>query len=267
MAVVTQFSAAAATALMWSVALAAVVAVKLTGGSISALGWPFGALKYHAIAFALPIGYGLLAYGAASAMGLVRFPAPETVQPLLQAAHLGRLAPPLAMLALLYLLLTGGFLQAMTNALGEEIGWRGFLVPRLVAAHGFVVATLITGIIWSFWHVPLILFSSYNGGGDFRFELLSFFVAVVSMSAFLTWLRLSARSLWPCATFHASHNLFIQNLFDRFSVRGTGEITMVGEFGIVFAATVLLVSLPFWIGGAKNGRIGWRVHEETSNSA
>lgn len=177
--------------------------------------------------------------------------APERINAFAHMGPFGSLPMPSNLIALLGVLLTLGLLQNMSTALGEEIGWRGFLVPRLTARSGFVVATLFTGAIWAAWHVPMIIASGYNGGGDVRFELLSFGIGVVSMSAALSWLRLRSGSLWPCVTMHASHNLFIQNVFDPLSARGANAITMVGEFGIVFAAAVLVVSLPFWFLGAR----------------
>jgi membrane protease YdiL (CAAX protease family) len=41
--------------------------------------------------------------------------------------------------------------------LGEELGWRGYALPRLLARFGPVVATLIIGVMWTFWHVPMML--------------------------------------------------------------------------------------------------------------
>lgn len=236
---------------MWSVAAAAMLALKLTGRSLFELGWGWGPTKYHVIAFFLPIAYGALAYFAAGALGLATFLTPERINAFAHAGPFGALPLQQSIAAMFGLLLTVGVLQNMSTALGEEIGWRGFLVPRLTATMGFVIATLITGVIWGAWHVPMIIASGYNGGGDIRFELLSFGVGVVAMSGALSWLRLKSGSFWPCVTMHASHNLFIQNLFDPLSGRGTSSITMVGEFGVVFAAAVLLVSIPFWILGAR----------------
>jgi membrane protease YdiL (CAAX protease family) len=95
--------------------------------------------------------------------------------------------------------------------------------------------------------------SGYNGGGDVRFEILSFAIGVVAISGPMTWLRLRSGSLWPCAVLHASHNLFVQGVFDRLTTRGDGAITVVGEFGVVFAGSLLLVSLPFWTMGMRRG--------------
>lgn len=232
--------------LMWSVGLAAMAALKFSGHTLDALGWQWGPAKYHVIAVALPLGYCVVGYGAAGLSGLVLFPSGEKMQAMVQALHFDFLSWPLSMIAALALIATAGLLQTMTSALGEEIGWRGFLAPRLIRKLGFAGGSLLTGLIWAMWHVPLILVGGYNGGGDPRLEIPSFIVMVVSMSAALSWLRLKAQSLWPCVTMHAVHNLLVQGIFDRLVTRQSGGITLVGEFGILFAATALLFSLPFW---------------------
>jgi membrane protease YdiL (CAAX protease family) len=251
LAIAAEFSGPPVLLMMWSVGCAAIIALRISGRPLAELGWSWGPLKYRLIAFALPIGYSLLAYGAAGLSGLASFPEAGRPDAMVGALHLAFIPGPFAFVTALALLATAGFLQSMTSALGEEIGWRGFLAPRLTALTGFVAGTLITGAIWGAWHMPLILFSHYNGGGDVRFEVASFVVGVIAMSGPMSWLRLRSGSLWPCATFHAAHNLFVQNVFDPLSARGENQITMIGEFGVIFAAAVLLVSLPFWVMGAR----------------
>lgn len=211
------FSGSLVTASMWSVGLSAMLALKLTGHSLAELGWGWGPAKYHVIALLLPIVYGTLGYSAAAFTGQAQFLQPDHVTAFAHAGPFARLADPLALIGMLCFLVTVGMLQSMSTSLGEEIGWRGLLAPRLIAARGFVIGTLITGVIWGAWHVPIIVGSGYNGGGDIRFELVSFAISVVSISAVMSWLRLQSASLWPCVTLHAAHNLFIQNVFDPLS--------------------------------------------------
>jgi membrane protease YdiL (CAAX protease family) len=239
------------TALMWSVALAAILTLKITGQPLASLGWSWGPAKHHLIALFLPIGYGSVAYGLAGTFGLAKFPTAEGARSIVLSESFQSLSAPWGLLAALSLIATAGIVRAMANALGEEIGWRGFLVPRLTAAVSFVPATLLTGAIWAIWHLPIIVFSAYNGGGDTAFEMISFAVSVVAMSGIFAWLRLDSRSLWPAASLHASHNVFIQLVFDPLSARAGHHITMVSEFGVVTAATCVLFSLPFWILGAR----------------
>src|SRR5437868_5392923 len=137
------------TALMWSVALAAILTLKITGQPLASLGWSWGPAKHHLIALVLPIGYGGVAYGVASAFGLARFPTAEGARAIVLSESFQFLSAPWGLLAALSLIATAGLVGAMDNVLGEEIGWRGFLTPRLTAVAGFVPATLLTGAIWA----------------------------------------------------------------------------------------------------------------------
>jgi len=252
LAIATGFAMLVIAGLMWSVALAAFVTLRLCGLPLSELGWKWGGARYHLIAVALPLAYGIAGYGVAGALGLADFPAPGRFAAIVHSQHLDFLGTSLGFAVVMVLSLTVGLAQSMSRALGEEIGWRGFLTPRLNALIGFTGTSLVVGGIWAVWHMPLIAFSAYNGGGDLSFELASFFVMVVSMTGAMTWLRLKSGSLWPCVTFHAAHNLLIQSVFDNLAQRGASHITMVGEFGVVLAATVFAFSLPFWIMGRRD---------------
>jgi membrane protease YdiL (CAAX protease family) len=242
------------TALMWSVGIAAMLTLKLTGQSLSSLGWSWGPARYHWIALLLPLVYAGIAYGGAATAGLIEFAPPASQAAITESIGLQSLSPTLGFIAAVLTIGTIGMVQSLSTGLGEEIGWRGFLTPRLTAISGFIVATLITGLIWSSWHVPMLVLSDYNGGGDQRFEIASFMIMVIAISGAFAWLRLKSGSLWPAATLHASHNLFIQGIFDPLTTRGANEITMVSEFGVVLAATAVVVCIPFWVMGARISR-------------
>jgi membrane protease YdiL (CAAX protease family) len=82
---------------------------------------------------------------------------------------------------------------------GEEFGWRGYLLPRLMPV-GQNWAILLSGVIWACWHLPLNLLYGVNGGlQGFPFWL----VWTIGLGTVLGWLRLRARSVWPAAIMHA----------------------------------------------------------------
>nr|WP_281500564.1 CPBP family intramembrane glutamic endopeptidase [Kordiimonas marina] len=140
------------------------------------------------------------------------------------------------------------------TALGEEIGWRGFLAPRTNTAFGFAAGTLFTGVVWGLWHMPLVILGGYHAGGALAYEIGSFMLLVVSISGILAWLRTASGSLWPAATLHAAHNLIIQKIFDPLTTEGTSHVTMVGEFGVLLAMIAALASVPFWVLGYRSWR-------------
>ncbi|MBB5910484.1 CPBP family intramembrane glutamic endopeptidase [Actinoalloteichus hymeniacidonis] len=70
------------------------------------------------------------------------------------------------------------------RGLGEEFGWRGFVLPRLQQRHGPVVASGLTGVLWFGWHVPLIV----TGNDLWLPILLAFFLGILGDSVIYTWL-------------------------------------------------------------------------------
>lgn len=96
-----------------------------------------------------------------------------------------------------YLLLldTTQLTTSVSHALGEEIGWRGFLAPHLAGRLGFTLGAMLTGIVWTAWHVPILLFADYNSGTPWWFSLPCFTVMVAALSIMLTWLRRRSNSV------------------------------------------------------------------------
>lgn len=90
-------------------------------------------------------------------------------------------------------------------ALGEELGWRGYLVKALLPL-GQPGAFLITGVLWGLWHAP-ILPRSYNYPTVpvvVSFLMMGCFCALVGV--LLSWLRLASDSVWPVAIAHGFLN-------------------------------------------------------------
>src|SRR5258708_16682462 len=121
----------------------------------------------------------------------------------------------------LYLLLTGTFrmITRVSSDLGEEIGWRGFLVPEFFKNIGYTRTSLLGGAVCALWHYPLLISSNYNSGSGepLWFALICFTIMVIGDSFINTWLRLKSGSLWVAAIAHPSHNLYIQSICTPFT--------------------------------------------------
>jgi membrane protease YdiL (CAAX protease family) len=139
-----------------------------------------------------------------------------------------------------------GSLQSLLSATGEELGWRGFLVPTLARTMSFGRTALVSGAIWAAWHVPLIVFADYNAGTATWYAVLCFVAMVVSLSVPLAWLRLRSGSVWPAAILHATHNLFVQGFFDRVTVDTGPTRWLTSEFGAALAVAVGATAWVFW---------------------
>lgn len=94
-------------------------------------------------------------------------------------------------------------------AFGEEWGWRGYLMPKLIELIGKPAAIIIGGIIWGLWHAPLTI-SGHNFGTDYVFYpwlgILIMCVMCILMNAFLTLLTEKTKSVYPASFCHMINN-------------------------------------------------------------
>jgi len=232
---------------MWCPALAALATCALCRIDLATLGWSWRPSRYEAFGYLLPLLYAIPVYAACwiAVKGSFALAAFET-----NAASLFGLGnhPRLATFGLeIPLLATLGVIGSLANALGEEIGWRGFLLPRLTGQFGFTFGCLISGCVWAVWHYPGLLWADYNAGTNPVYALTCFTLMVVSMAFIMGWLRLKSGSLWPCAMLHASHNLFIQAILDRLTAPVGRALYVTTEFGAGLVLTVGVTGLYFWL--------------------
>jgi membrane protease YdiL (CAAX protease family) len=91
-------------------------------------------------------------------------------------------------------------------AFGEEFGWRGYLLPRLVSRCGTVKAVVIVGAIWGLWHAPLILLDGLNFPSHRWPGVFMMIVFCCVMSVPFSALRLRSGSMWPSTLAHGALN-------------------------------------------------------------
>jgi membrane protease YdiL (CAAX protease family) len=214
-------------ALMWCPGVSALATRLAFQRNMRGEGWRGFATRWSALAYVLPLGYATAAYGLVWLTGL-------------GGVDLGRFRPGVAMF------LVVGSLQSLLSATGEELGWRGFLVPTLARTSSFGRTALGSGAIWAAWHVPLIAFADYNAGTPTWYAVPCFAVMVVSLAVPLAWLRLRSGSVWPAAILHASHNLFVQGFFDRVTTDAGPTRWLTTEFGAALAVTIGVTAWLFW---------------------
>ncbi|TXR52832.1 CPBP family intramembrane glutamic endopeptidase [Quadrisphaera setariae] len=107
-----------------------------------------------------------------------------------------------AAVVLVSLLVTGTLL-----ALCEEVGWRGYLQPRLVTWLGRGRSFAVVGVVWVAWHLPYVLLTPwYHAAGDRWVVLPLFSASVLAFSALFGVLRERSGSTWPAVVGHVAHN-------------------------------------------------------------
>jgi membrane protease YdiL (CAAX protease family) len=91
-------------------------------------------------------------------------------------------------------------------AFGEEFGWRGYLLPRLIGLLGPWPGLLAQGAIWGLWHAPIIGLAGYNYPQHPYLGMPFFVVFCTLFGIVIGWLRLASGSVWPPTIAHASLN-------------------------------------------------------------
>jgi membrane protease YdiL (CAAX protease family) len=139
-------------------------------------------------------------------------------------------------------------LPTLPVMLGEELGWRGYLLPKLMPLGGRK-AVLLIGVIHGAWHWPFFPMG-YNYGFD-RIGLplvaaaLLYLVVVILFSTFFAWLTLRSGSVWPAAVAHGT----INNMADLMvSYMRTAPNTLVGPapLGIIGMLGFALLAAPIY---------------------
>lgn len=175
----------------WAPTLAAVI-LSLRGG----LGPLFTSLvrPFH-------VGWLLVAALLLPAAGLV----------LSQLPRLGfvwPVAPHAILVKLPLVLFTTAQIVSNTGPLGEELGWRGYALPRLLMRRSPLVSALLIGVAWSIWHVPAFVMGAMGQGWQgFGWWVLD----TLALSMVMTWLYL-----------RAGRNVLVAGMIPHFVINGMG---------------------------------------------
>jgi len=96
-------------------------------------------------------------------------------------------------------------LSILVSGLGEELGWRGYALPRLQASHGPLRASVIVGVLWAVWHLPVFLWTATSNGFWLLAEYILYALILVAYSVLFTWVYDAAQGgLWPVVLLHAA---------------------------------------------------------------
>ena len=117
------------------------------------------------------------------------------------------------------------------TALGEELGWRGYLQPRLDAAD-VRFSVVVVWLVQLAYHLPLMVGADYLGGRNLLATAALFAAGDLSMTFLAACLAYRAQSLWPAVFFHSFHNTISQWLFPKF-FGGGDESLLLGETGVL----------------------------------
>jgi membrane protease YdiL (CAAX protease family) len=196
------------------------------------VGFCIGKGRYYIYAITVPLLLALLMGLVSAALNIRQFS-------LIMPENLGQLIPVL--LSVLGLGVIGAF--------GEELGWRGFLLPKMVSG-GFNNPYLATGLIWASWHLPLIAFGGFYQTRNALLMTLIYGIGIIAMSFFISELRMRSGSIWIATIVHAAHNFFFQFAIPVLILTAPGSRTelwdtVAGDTGLSVAALYALAYVVF----------------------
>ena len=232
--------------------LAAFISAFWCRRNLRGFGWGWGKWRYQALAWILPLIIASITFSLVWIFGFGKLqPGPFIVESQTAISEMFgiKLSSSVATIAaVLALNSTIGLLIAF-GAVGEELGWRGFLTPELMKQMSFTKASLIGGTIWTLYHVPLLVWILAP-----RLEasalplILSSLIAGIALTFILNWLRLRSGSVWTAVIFHAALNLHNQGFFENITA-STSDLTryVSGQHGAMFAAVTAVAALVFWV--------------------
>lgn len=151
------------------------------------------------------------------------------------------------------------FMLIILAGLGEEFGWRGFLLPRLQIRHNALISSFMVGLLHSLWHLPMFLVDETVQGQWAREVGLfpAFFGYTLFVTAWaiqLTWVFNNTRgSVLLVAVVHGAGNAWIGGYFDLH-----GQAGMVGVVCLTILMTALSLAIVVFAGPAQLSRVNER---------
>jgi uncharacterized protein len=253
---------ASAFVVMWTPALAALAAGVLTRRSLGAIGWRPWPVKWLAAGWIIPSLYAFPAYGFVWLSGLGSVPSPTFLERARFTLGMPSEANWLVIVSAFGYIALVNLLPNMILTLGEELGWRGFLLPELTTWVGFRRASLYSGAIWAAWHLPGMVTGAYGAAGTPKaFQLVCFTILVMATAVVQAWLRMRSGSVWPSTIMHATHNGIIQAFFNRITADTGPTAWFIGEFGVALVPFTVAVAWYCWrhpptLNALRPGRVG-----------
>lgn len=143
--------------------------------------------------------------------------------------------------------------------LGEELGWRGFLLPELQQRFSNLKSAIIIGLIWFIWHIPLwwAPFGTLVSGEPISFiPVLTYLTMIICLSIIITWLVINSKgSVLIAILFHLSINAGIILLFFPELTVDFKKVHLLSSIGMVLFTWILIVKNKLKISANKSSKM------------
>lgn len=235
--------------MMWIPAISSFVTMAVFRVPLSSLGWRPGRLRYLVQSYSLPIAVAVVAYGLVWMAGFADVYVDEVID--YKWARMLGLELPVHPAVGIGSKILWGFLLISFFVLGEEIGWSGFLVPRLLEVASVPATSLIVGLYWSVWHLPALVGGIYGSSTSLWYAVPGISIVFIAVSLMRTILVAKSGSLWTGTLLHLSHNIILMGIFFDLTVKTDTAGILVSESGLVTGLIYMAVAIAFWRWNAK----------------
>ena len=194
---------------------------------LSLLGLDRAGLKGWPLAIGGPIAIHLVGLAILSLAGLAVFVAPQ------MSGSVG----------FAIFKISTGLVIGTLFALGEEIGWRGYMLPRLFS-FGVVPAMMIVGFLHGVWHLPLMLTTDYyHNTGNPLLVVPLFLVTLTLAGVFFGFIRIWTGSVWAVAIAHTAANTAWEITTEMTQTKSVLALEYIGgESGLIMIGGLLVFS-------------------------
>ena len=138
----------------------------------------------------------------------------------------------------------------MFPALGEEVGWRGYMMPRLKERFGLLNGRLLGGVVWGVWHWPLMLLVGYEYGTNYLgaplLGLVVWCVVCFALNTLLDWLYEKTGCIWVPAIAHGAFNA-IAALPQVLVTPADAYYNVLGPMPIGLIAALPMLAAAVWL--------------------
>ena len=158
--------------------------------------------------------------------------------------------------SLSYLLQTGLFAITlappinMLFAVGEEAGWRGYMMPQLKERFGLLNGRLLGGVIWGVWHWPIMLLTGYEYGTNYLgapvLGLVVWCVVCFALNTLLDWLYEKTGCIWVSAIAHGAFNA-VAALFTVLTYPADAYYNVLGPTPIGLIGMLPMLAAAVWL--------------------
>lgn len=240
--------------MMYTPGVSAIITSLIYRDKIRNFGWRPGKARILLYSYLLPIIVSLVGYGLVWLTGYSDFTT-EEVKNYRWAGMLGFDLPAPFIIGL-FSKMTLASLMTIIFVFGEEVGWSGFLTPKLRKIFSIPVTSLIVGVFWAVWHFPAIIGGFYGVSTPLWIALPGFTLVLTGASLMRTVLIEKSKNLWVGVLLHTSHNVILMGIFKEMTLDKGNAFYLVSETGVFLGVVYILIAIVFW-----------RMHVRSSNSS